>query len=448
MGRGRDLQVKKSGLEGSGENMDINNFMSTKEYAKTLDQEDPLVSYREEFYLNPGMIYMDGNSLGLLSKRAEKSLMKSLEDWKTYGIDGWTEGAEPWFYFSERLGELSAPLVGALEDEVIMGGSTTANLHQLAATFFEPRAGRNKILADELTFPSDIYALQSQLRLHGLDPSAHLVQVKSRDGKFLEEDDIIAEMNEEIALIVLPTVLYRSGQILDMERLTKEAHARGIMIGFDACHSVGAIPHLFDNWEVDFAFWCNYKHLNGGPGSVAGLYVNRKHFARKPGLAGWFGSRKDTQFAMEHTFTQANSAGAFQIGTPHILSMAPLLGSLEMFGEAGIEQVRKKSLRLTQYLMDLIQSELTGYGFEIGSPRHESKRGGHIILEHPEAARICKALKQEAIIPDYREPNMIRLAPVALYTSFQEVYETVQVLKKIMNGRLYENYENKRGIIA
>lgn len=284
--------------------------------------------------------------------------------------------------------------------------------------------------------------------LHGLNPATHLVQVKSRDGKFLKEDDIIAAMNEEIALIVLATVLYRSGQILDIERLTKEAHARGIIIGFDGCHSIGAVPHWFDKWEVDFAFWCNYKHLNGGPGCVAGLYVNRKHFDRKPGLAGWFGSRKDKQFDMEHSFTQANSAGAFQIGTPHILSMAPLLGSLEMFAEVGIEQVRSKSLRLTKYLMDLIDSELTDYGFKIGSPRDESKRGGHIILEHKEAARICKALKKEAIIPDYREPNMIRLAPVALYTSFQEVFETVQVLKKIMDGRLYENYENKRGIIA
>ncbi|MFC9596524.1 kynureninase [Peribacillus butanolivorans] len=428
--------------------MDIKNFMSTKEYARTLDKQDALVSYREEFYLNPGMIYLDGNSLGLLSKRAEKSLMRSLEDWKRFGINGWTEGAEPWFYFSERLGELSAQLVGAAGDEVIMSGSTTANLHQLAATFFEPKAGRNKIMADELTFPSDIYALQSQLLLHGLDPATHLVQVKSRDGKFLKEDDIIAAMNEEIALIVLPTVLYRSGQILDIERLTKEAHARGIMIGFDGCHSIGAVPHWFDKWEVDFAFWCNYKHLNGGPGCVAGLYVNRKHFDKKPGLAGWFGSRKDKQFDMEHSFTQANSAGAFQIGTPHILSMAPLLGSLEMFAEVGIEQVRSKSLRLTKYLMDLIDLELTDYGFNIGSPRDESKRGGHIILEHKEAARICRALKKEAIIPDYREPNMIRLAPVALYTSFQEVFETVQVLKKIMDGRLYENYENKRGIIA
>lgn len=423
-------------------------FQPTKECAENLDRSDALASYRKEFYLSPGIIYMDGNSLGLLSKRAEKSLLRSLEDWKKYGIEGWTEGEEPWFYFSERLGELSAPLVGASGDEVIMGGSTTVNLHQLAATFYEPRKGRNKILADELTFPSDIYALQSQLILHNLDPATHLVQVKSRDGKFLVEDDIIAAMSEEIALIVLPTVLYRSGQILDMARLTKEAHARGILIGFDGCHSVGVVPHQFDEWGVDFAFWCNYKHLNGGPGSVAGLYVNRKHFDKRPGLTGWFGSKKEVQFDMKHSFSKAESAGAFQIGTPHILSMAPLIGSLEMFAEVGIEQVRTKSLRLTQYFMDLIDAELVEYGIIVGNPLNDRQRGGHIILEHQEAARICKAMKKEGIIPDYREPNMIRLAPVALYTSYQEIWETVQIFKKIMKGRLYESYENKRGIIA
>ncbi|MGE7602111.1 kynureninase [Peribacillus sp. NPDC097675] len=428
--------------------MSTYHFQSTKEFAGDLDHGDALANYREEFYLNPGKIYMDGNSLGLLSKRAEKSLLKSLEDWKSYGIEGWTEGEEPWFYFSERLGELSAPLVGAASDEVILTGSTTSNLHQLVATFFEPMEGRNKILADELTFPSDIYALQSQLLLHGLDPETHLVQVKSRDGKLLMEEDIISAMSEEIALIVLPTVLYRSGQILDMARLTKEAHARGIIIGFDGCHSVGAVPHQFDEWEVDFAFWCNYKHVNGGPGSVAGLYVNRKHFEKRPGLTGWFGSKKDKQFDMLHSFSKAETAGAFQIGTPHILSMAPLAGSLEMFAEVGIEQVRKKSLRLTQYLMDLIDSELVEYGFTLGSPRDDQQRGGHIILEHQESARICKALKKEGVIPDYREPNMIRLAPVSLYTSYREVWETVQILKKIMQGKLYESYENIRGIIA
>jgi kynureninase len=423
-------------------------YSPTLDHAQTLDSRDELAGYREEFYLHPNTIYLDGNSLGLLSKRAERALLASLDDWKQLAIDGWTQGDNPWFTMAEKLGEWSAPLVGAFPDEVIVSGSTTTNLHQLVATFYQPEGKRTKILADELNFPSDIYALQSQLRLRGLDPDEHLIRVKSRDGRFLEEEDIIAAMTDEIALIVLPTVLYRSGQLLDIERLTKEAHDRGILIGFDGCHSVGAIPHRFHEWDVDFAYWCNYKYLNSGPGGVGGLYVNRKHFGKLPGLAGWFGSRKDRQFDMEHVFTPADTAGAYQIGTPHILSMAPLAGSLEMFADAGIERIRRKSLHITAYLMNLIEHELAGMGFTIGNLREDDRRGGHVSLEHREAARICKALKEHGVIPDFRAPNVIRLAPVALYTSYSEVWKAVQILKTIMVEKKYEQYENKRGVVA
>ncbi|UPM53333.1 kynureninase [Gottfriedia acidiceleris] len=420
----------------------------TLEYAQKMDSLDSLRQYRDEFYLNPESIYMDGNSLGLLSKRAERTLLESLEDWKNYGIDGWTNGNHPWFFMAEKLGEKLAPLVGASSEEVIVTGSTTVNLHQLVATFFQPDGNRKKILADELTFPSDIYALQSQLRIHGLDPELDLICVKSKDGRYLEEEDIINAMTEEIALIILPTVLYRSGQILDMKRLTEEAHKRGILIGFDGCHSVGSIPHSFSEWDVDFAYWCNYKHLNGGPGGVGGLFVNRKHFGTLPGLAGWFGSRKDKQFDMEHTLTPAETVGAFQIGTPHVLSCAPLIGSLEIFTEAGIDAIREKSLRINQFLMDCIEKELADMGFFIGSPREDARRGGHVSLEHEEAARICKSLKENGIIPDFRAPNIIRLAPVALYTSYEEVWEVVQTLKKIMTEKQYEKFKNEREVVA
>lgn len=423
-------------------------FSPAYEYALELDQQDELSVFRNEFYLNPAVLYMDGNSLGLLSKRAEQTLLESLSDWREHGIDGWTTGFHPWFTLSERLGEISAPLVGAQPEEVIVTGSTTVNLHQLVATFYHPEGKRTKILADELTFPSDIYALQSQLRIHGYSPEEHLIRVASRDGRFLEEEDIIAAMTDEIALIILPTVLYRSGQILDMQRLTAEAHARGILIGFDACHSIGSVPHAFDDWDVDFAYWCNYKHLNGGPGAVGGLYVNRKHFGSFPGLAGWFGSKKEKQFDLEHQLTPADTAGAYQIGTPHVLSMAPLLGSLVMFKEAGIGRIRKKSLLLTQYLIDLIENELDGFDFVISNPLEEQRRGGHVCLEHPEAARICKALKANQVIPDYRAPNMIRLAPVALYSSFADVWKLVQVLKTIMAEKQYEKFENQRNVVA
>lgn len=423
-------------------------MLITLEDAQLLDKEDSLHRFRKEFYLKPNSIYMDGNSLGLLSKRAEQTLLESLNDWKEHGIDGWTTGKHPWFFLSEKLGEMMAPLVGALANEVIVTGSTTVNLHQLVATFYKPEGSRTKILADELTFPSDIYALQSQLRIHGFDPGTHLVRVKSRDGRFLKEEDIIDAMTDEIALIILPTVLYRSGQILDMKRLTTEANRRGILIGFDGCHSIGAIPHSFSEWGVDFAYWCNYKHLNGGPGSVGGLFVNSKHFGTAPGLAGWFGSKKEKQFDMEHTLTPADSAGAYQIGTPHVLSLAPLLGALEIFTEAGIENIRAKSLKVNQFLMDLLEQEVGNMGFIIGNPVEDFRRGGHVSLEHKEAARICKALKENGVIPDFRAPNIIRLAPVALYTSYKEVWEVVQILKKIMTEKQYEKFKNEREVVA
>lgn len=417
-------------------------------YAKKLDEQDVLGIYRQEFYVKQDVIYMDGNSLGLLSKRAEKSVLKFLDSWKQYGIDGWTKGEHPWFYFPETLSEMCAPLVGTSKEEVIITGSTTANLHQLVASFYRPDGKRTKIVVDELNFPSDLYAVSSQLSLHGLDAEEHMILVKSRDGYTLQEEDIIEAMTDDVALIVLPSVLYRSGQVLDIQLLTEAAHERNIVIGFDLCHSIGSVPHELDKWGVDFAFWCNYKHLNGGPGATGGLYVNRKHFGRKPGLAGWFGSDKEKQFDLSTQMIPASDAGAYQIGTPHILSSAPLLGSFEMFGEVGMDAIREKSLKLTDYMMMLIELELSEYNFKMANPREPEKRGGHVFLVHEEAARICKALKENLVIPDFRSPNGIRLAPVALYNSFEDVWKTVQILKMIMGEELYKKYENKRDVVA
>ncbi|GGP08310.1 kynureninase [Oceanobacillus neutriphilus] len=419
----------------------------TKAYAEKLDAQDGLRSFRKEFYLNNECVYMDGNSLGLMSKRAEQSVYDLLASWRDYGIDGWTEGEQPWYYLSESLGEKMADLVGAEKEEVVVTGSTTVNLHQLVSTFYNPKGNRTKILADELNFPSDIYALKAQLRGKGYDDS-HLIQIQSEDGHTLDEEVIINAMTEDIELIVLPSILYRSGQILDMEKLTKAAHERGIKIGFDLCHSIGAIPHHLHDWDVDFAFWCTYKHLNGGPGSVAALYVNDKHFGVSPGLAGWFSSNKEKQFDMEHTLTPAEDAGAFQIGTPHVLSAAPLIGALDLFHEAGIEKIRRKSLDLTAYMMDLIEYELERYDFVICNPVNDKQRGGHIYLEHAEAARICKALKMKKVIPDFRKPSGIRLAPVALYNSFEDVYDCVQILKNIMQEKVYEQFSNEREVVS
>ena len=416
-------------------------------YAKQLDQQDTLRNFREEFHLPKEGVYMDGNSLGLMSKRAELSLLQLMQSWRNLAIDGWTEGEHPWYYLSESLGEMMAPLVGGMDNEVIVTGSTTINLHQLVATFYQPKGKRTKILADTLNFPSDIYALKAQLKLKGYDES-HLVQVPSIDGHTLDENSIIEAMTADIALIVLPSVLYRSGQILQIEKLTKAAHERGIKIGFDLCHSVGAMPHQLHDWHVDFAFWCTYKHLNGGPGSVGALFVHENHLGQEPGLAGWFSSDKSKQFDMDHTLTPASDAGAFQIGTPHVFSLAPLLGALETFEEAGIERIREKSLHLTAYMMELVDETLDGYGFTICNPRNDTQRGGHIYLEHPEAARICKALKMKKVIPDFRKPSGIRLAPIALYNTFEDVYESIQVLKEIMDDKLYEQFSNERTIVS
>ncbi|WP_312506053.1 kynureninase [Lysinibacillus sp.] len=428
--------------------MFIMEFNPTREYAAFLDKNDDLKEFREQFYLQPGTIYFDGNSLGLLSKRAEASLLKLLDSWKQHGIDGWTQGEHPWFFLSEQVGAQLSKIVGAKPEEVIATGSTTVNLHQMIATFYKPTGKKTKIVIDELNFPTDLYAVQSQLGLHYENIEEHIQYIRSQDGHYYTHEDIVAAMTEDVALIVLPGVLYRSGQILDMKALTKEAHQRGILIGFDLCHSVGSVEHSLHDWDVDFAFWCNYKHLNGGPGAVAGLFVHEKHFGTKPGLAGWFSSDKAKQFDMETSLIQAQNVSAYQMGTPHLLSLAPLLGALELFNEAGITRIREKSMQLTEYFIQLYNYYIGNYDFTLNCPVNNDLRGGHVYLTHSDSARICKALKAKGVVPDFRAPNGIRIAPVALYNSFEEVYEVVQILKTIMDEKLYEQFKNEREIVA
>lgn len=420
-------------------------------YAEALDRADPLAPFRERFYLQPGAIYMDGNSLGLLSRDAEAALLHVLNDWKTLGIGGWMDADPAWFYLGETLGRRLAPLFGAEPEEVVAAGTITVNLHALVATFYEPVGNRRKIIATELDFSSDVYALQAQIRLRGGDPATDLVLVPSRDGRTIAEDDLIAAMTDDVALVVLPSVLYRSGQLLDIERLTTAAHARGIIIGFDCAHSAGSIPHHLSRWGVDFAVWCNYKYLNAGPGSIGGLYVNRKHFDRVPALPGWWGYNKERQFDMSHTFEGAGNAGAWQVSTVTVLSAAPLLGSLALFEEAGIERLRAKSLAATDYLIELLEATgLTAepYCYGIGTPRDHAARGGHIAVEHAEAPRIARALKARGVVPDYRPPNVVRLAPAPLYTSFCDVWDTVHHLREIVDNGEYRRMDARREVVA
>ena len=420
-------------------------------YAEELDRGDPLAGFRERFYVQPGQLYFDGNSLGLLSRDAEAAVLRVLDEWKTLGIDGWLGAPSPWYYLGEELGRQSAPLIGAEPDEVVVTGTTTTNLHNLVATFYRPEGARRKIVATALDFPSDLYALRSQIALRGGDPDSDLVLVGSRDGRTIEEDDLIAALGDDTALLMLPAVLYRSGQLFDIARLTAEAHARGVLVGYDCCHSIGAIPHRFDEWDVDFACWCNYKYLNNGPGGTGGLYVNRRHFGRTPGLAGWWGSNKGRQFDMASVYDQAPDAGAWQISTVQVLSSAPLVGSLAIFAEAGIERVRAKSLAMTRYMMDLLAAEgllAAPYNYAIGTPNEDERRGGHVAVEHADGPRIVKALKARGVIPDFRQPNVIRLAPIALYTSHADVWHVVQHLRAIIDGGEHEAFETGRELVA
>ncbi len=429
----------------------MDSFMEMKAKAEALDARDPLGKFRERFLIPKGRVYMDGNSLGLPAKESIEGVLRVLEEWKTLNIDGWLEGRIPWFTLPEEMGRRMAPLVGALPEEVVVSGSTTSNLHSLVLTFYQPEGKRRKILADELNFPSDLYALASEIRLKGGDPATDLVLARSKDGSTLEEEDLIALMDETVSVVLLPSVLYRSGQLLDMERLTRAAHEKGIFIGFDCAHSAGSVPHRLHDWDVDFAFWCSYKHLNGGPGSPAFLFVNERHFGRDPGLAGWFGYVKEKQFDMRIEFEHAKSAGGWQLGTPSVLSAATLEAALKIQDEAGIDRIREKSLHLTDFLIDLVDGFLSDepYSYSIGTPREHGRRGGHLAIEHPaEAWRICCALKARGIVPDFRPPRVIRVAPVALYNTFTEVWEVARALKEIIDMRDFERFPKERSAVS
>lgn len=417
-------------------------------YARSLDDQDELRRVRDRFYTVEGQIYMDGNSLGLCSQDAEEALLKMLEIWKSSGIDIWSVEDGKYFLYQNYLGAMLAALIHAEPEEVTVGNSTTVNIHQCIATFYKPTKTRYKILVDDLNFPSDRYAIDSQVRLKGFDAMEAVKVVRSVDGKTIDEDDVIAAMSEEVSIVFLPSLLYRSAQLLDMKKITSAAHERGILCGWDLCHSIGSVNHDFKSIGCDFAVWCNYKYLSGGPGAIAGMYINKRHFDRLPGLCGWQGNRKETQFQLKHVFEHEPSAGGWQIGTQPLLSMAPLEGVLKIYGEIGMEKIRQKSLALTDYLIFLIQEKLAVYGCSIGTPLAHERRGGHVALEHAEAYRLCKALKDRNIIPDFREPNVVRLAPVALYVTFEEVYKVVETLEELLRTKEYEKFGNERTLVV
>ena len=384
---------------------------------------DPTRLPRLDAFLLPKGVYLDGNSLGPLSYGAQAAIERRMRQWQYHGVAGWDD----WFGLAERLSGALGKLVGAYPDEVIATGSITVNLHALLATFHRPEGTRRSLLATELDFPTDLHALQSWAEIRGVP----LRLVPSRDGHTLHDDDLDAALAGDVAFALLPTVLYRSGQLLDVRRWSGVARERGVVLAWDAAHTIGALPHHLHDDGADLAVWCSYKYLNAGPGAPGGLFVHRRHHDAVPSLRGWWGHDKATQFAMEPTFTKADGAGAFQLGTPPILALAGLEGALAVFEDVGIQAVRERSLTLTGYLMAQADAHLPE--MTVVTPREPGRRGGHVALAHPEALRLSLALRRRGVIPDFRPPDLLRLAPVALYNTEADVDRAVAILRELLD---------------
>ncbi|MFB6153717.1 MAG: kynureninase [Halodesulfurarchaeum sp.] len=412
------------------------------EYARSRDEADPLASVYDRFYQPADEQYMDGNSLGPLSVDAEAAVEAVLAEWRDLAIRGW-EAADPdWFHYGERLGDRMAPLLGAAPAECVVTGATTVNIHTLIGSFLDETGG-DTVLANELDFPTDHYAIRAQLRHRDIDPDSGLRTVESHDGRTIEVDAVAKAIEDhEPDIVFMPSVLYRSGQLLDIERIVEAAHAHGAVAGFDLAHSVGVVPHALAEHDVDFAVWCSYKYLNGGPGAVGGLYVAEEHFDVRPALTGWWGHEKASQFDMQPRFTPAEDAGAWQISTPPVLAMAPLDGALDIVHEVGIEAIRAKSLAMTAYLIFLIDEFLDGQGYTVGTPRDSERRGGHVAVEHEEAYRISQALRDHGVTVDYRPPNVIRVCPTPLATRYMDIWAVAETLKTVVETEAFTEYES------
>ncbi len=416
-------------------------FSADEHFASQLDSEDALRVFRDKFYLPLGkdgnpLIYFAGNSLGLMPKTARAIVEEELDNWAKLGVDAHHATGTPWYTYHEALREPTARLVGAKPLEVICMNSLTVNLHLMMATFYRPTTSRFKILMEEPAFPSDTYAVKTQIVHHRLDPRDALILARPRKNEFTirTEDiiDLIEKDAEQLALVMLAGVNFFTGQLFDIERITAAAHAHGIVVGFDLAHAAGNVPLTLHDWNVDFAVWCSYKYLNAGPGAVAGAFVHERHATntKLPRLAGWFGNDPNTRFRLhlEPEFIPVASADGWQISNPPILSMAPLRASLAIFDKAGMEHLRAKSKRLTGYL-EFLLSEIGSKKFTVITPRSPDERGCQLsILAHDHPKELLKELETAGVKCDFREPNVIRVAPTPLYNTFQEVWRIAKIL--------------------
>ena len=411
-------------------------FESTLEFAKSLDLRDPLRSFREEFlfpdFHEKNLIYFTGNSLGLQPKNAKNYILEELEDWQKYGVEGHFISRRPWYSYHENLTDMMAEIVGAKPIEVVVTHSLTTNLHLLMVSFFRPEGKRTKIICEEKAFPSDQYAIESQLNFHGLGLD-NLIEIAPRKGELLiREEDIIAKINEigdELALVMIGGVNYYTGQLFDMKSITNAGHSVGAKVGFDLAHAAGNVELSLNAWGVDFAAWCGYKYLNSSPGGVAGMFVHEKHAnnSNLPRFAGWWGHNKDTRFEMKPGFSPIPGAEGWQLSNAPVLGMAVQLASLEIFKKAGMGRISEKRNLLTAYLeyiiLDVSERNKTTCSFEIITPSEPTKRGAQLsMLVHGKGKELFEKLSKNGVVADWREPNVIRIAPAPLYNSFEDCY--------------------------
>jgi kynureninase len=410
---------------------------NTLSYAKQQDANDSLRAYRDRFFLptfhENQVRYFTGNSLGLQPKTVGSYIQQELDDWAKWGVEGHFHGKRPWFSYHENLTEKIAKVVGANPGEVVVTHSLTTNLHLLMVSFFVPQGKRKKIICEAKAFPSDQYALESQIKFHGLDLATDLIEIAPREGEHLiNEEDIlakIAEVGDELALVMIGGVNYYSGQLFDMQKITAAAHAVGAIAGFDLAHAAGNIHLKLHDWGVDFAAWCSYKYLNSSPGGVSGMYVHERHANRPelPRFAGWWGHDKSVRFLMEPGFQPMPGAEGWQLSNAPVLGMAAHLASLDIFDEVGMEKLCAKRDELTAYLEfiidDISEKHKELCTFEIITPRNKAQRGAQLsMLVHGKGKAIFDKLSEAGVVADWREPNVIRLAPVPLYNSFEDVY--------------------------
>jgi kynureninase len=417
-------------------------FSVDEQFAQQLDTEDPLRVFRNKFHLplskaDKPLIYFAGNSLGLMPKAARAILEEELDNWAKLGVDAHHATGTPWYTYHEAVREPTARLVGAKPLEVICMNSLTVNLHLMMATFYRPTKSRFKILMENPAFPSDTYAIKTQIAHHGFDPKDALTLARPRKNEFTirVEDiiDLIEKDADQLALVMLAGVNFFTGQLFDIEKITVAARKRDIVVGFDLAHAIGNVPLSLHDWNVDFAVWCSYKYLNAGPGAVAGAFVHERHATntKLPRLAGWFGNDPNTRFRLhlEPEFIPVASADGWQISNPPIFSMAPLRASIAIFDEAGgIEPLRAKSVRLTGYL-EFLLAEIGSKKFTVITPRNPGARGCQLsILAHEHPKELLKELEACGVKCDFREPNVIRVAPTPLYNTFHEVWRFARIL--------------------